>query len=149
MRLAVCTSVLLMALPALGHAQTPLPQKEIVAAEHAWFDAFTKLDADAMGRIESDGFVFIQDGRMEDKDRQIASIREAKKRSSDGGLSRKYEIEVHRIVRIVDRFLVTGTNTATSPQGTVKFAFTEVWYQQSGEWHLQHAHYSSSPRDRK
>ena len=142
----LCAIALVANISVAALAQSAVPEKEIVASIYAYFDAFARLDADAMAAIETDDYVFIQDGRIVDKQQQIASIRDARKKlGTTAPPPRKYAIEVHRISRAGDRFVVTGTNTVTAEGTAFKAAFTEVWLQQGGRWRVQHGHYSGPP----
>jgi ketosteroid isomerase-like protein len=137
------TVAFLVSIPVVVHPQAAIPEKDIVAAINAYFDAFSRLDADAMAAVETDDYVFIQDGTIVDKEQQIAGIREARnKLGTSAPPARKYAVDVHRILRAGERFIVTGTNTYTGVEGTYKAAFTEIWLQQGGRWRLQHGHYS-------
>jgi len=144
-RVVALSAIVLFGVTMTSTAQqnTAAPEQEIRSAIQSYFEALNRLDADALDHIETDDYIFIQDGFILDKKTQIAMLREAKKQKP-GNLNQKSEGTLHRILNAGDRYIVTGRNKVSDVTDVLDAAFTEVWVRQAGQWRLQHAHYSTS-----
>ena len=143
-RLVAFLGVILICVTTTANAQTAPPETEILSAIRNYFDALNRLDIDAIERIQTDDYVFIQDGRIVDKNTQISGLRDMKQKEP-GGLNLTTDVTLHRLLNAGDRFIVTGQYRFTDASGVHHDSFTEVWINQAGRWRMQHAHYSSSP----
>ena len=139
MRLAAIILLPAAARAAITSRHGPDVEKKILDANKVWFDAYIQGDADAMDQMETDDFVFIQDGRLVDKAEQLASIRQR-----ETVLDRTHVVELHKITTAGDAVVVTGFNTGTSAGQDFRLAFSEVWVREGDSWRVKLAHYSTT-----
>jgi ketosteroid isomerase-like protein len=139
MRVAA-TALLLAGLGAFVAAQSTADQRAVLDANKAWFDAFVRGDADAMDKIETADFVFIQDGLIEDKAQQLADIRKRAGRP----LEQTHRVDLHRFARSGNVAIVTGHNVITTATDSGRVAFSEVWVRDGSLWRVAQAHYSAA-----
>ena len=133
-RLLTISIICLMCL--VPSAQETTARQQILAANKAWWDAFSRGDADRMATIETDDFSMINDGVPTDKSR-LAGIR------GRAPLDRTQTLDVQKFedygsVATMSGFLII--TPAGLPQG--KTAFSEVWVRQGTVWRIKSAHYS-------
>jgi len=118
-------------------AQDSAVQQQVLDANRSWFEAFVRGDANAMDNLETDDFVFIQDGMLVDKADQLAGIR---KRGEP--LKQTHTIELHKLATTGDVVVATGFNIVRGEE-TGRAAFSEVWIREGGRWRVKQAHYST------
>jgi ketosteroid isomerase-like protein len=129
----VFASTLLFA--TLTFAQQDL-QGQLLAAKSAWLDAFFRGDADGVAKLETEDFVFIQQGQITDNPQQTQRNR------TRGPVQQKRDTEVHRLVVNGDTAFLLGTDTITTSSDSSRQHFTVVFSRRGGNWLIQHAHYS-------
>ena len=144
MRFVAFLGVLLLCATSTANSQPASSETEILSAIRNYFDALNRLDIDSIEQIQTDDYVFIQNGQIVDKKAVIAGLRDVKQHEP-GGLNLKTDVTLYRVVNAGDRYIVTGRYRFTDVSGVHNDAFTEVWINAGGRWRVQHAHYSSSP----
>jgi len=120
-------------------AQGSAVEAEILAAGKAWLAALDRGDADAMDRMETDDFVFAQDGRLANKPEQIASIRNGRAPA----VAPSRSVTVNSLSVQGDVAVMTGTRTVGTGGLSIDAAFTEVWVRTTDGWSIKAAHYST------
>lgn len=124
-------------------AQGPSVRQQIEAANKAWFDAFVKGDIKTMDQMETDDFVFIQDGEITDKAEQIGGLRKREGKP----LQQTHTVEFHKVAVSGNVAVATGFNTARDQKESTKAAFSEVWVRDGNRWRVRLAHYSTLKND--
>jgi ketosteroid isomerase-like protein len=138
MRFRVLGLILVMVGSVSCRAQNSTVQQEVLDANRSWFDAFVRGDANQMDSMETEDFVFIQDGLLLDKADQIAGVRKFA-----GQLKQTHTIELHKLATAGDAVIATGFNIVNSENETQRAAFTEVWVRDGGRWRIKQGHYST------
>lgn len=133
----LCPLILLLALSSLPLAQNSSKvegdETKIIALENLWNQIQLNHDADAMGKMLDDDFVFTDyDGTVMSKGQFLESIRD-----------KSYQLTVEasenmKLHRHGDTVVVTG---ATHEKGTFKGRpyqhqgrFTDTWMKKNGQW---------------
>lgn len=118
----------------------PAPETEIRAMLDRYFAAYSKLDAATMDRLETDDFIFVQDGFVATKAQQMESLKKPGRKP--GNMT--FDFSFGKVWTVGDSAVVTGVLTVTPPDGKpLPGAFTHLLRRVAGEWRLQHSHYST------
>jgi ketosteroid isomerase-like protein len=125
-----------------AEAQGSAVEAEILAAGEAWLAALDRADADAMDRMETNDFVFVQDGFLVNKPEQIGSIRNLRNRPALP-VTPTRSVKVNSLSVEGDVAVMTGTRTIEMGGSSFETAFTEVWVRTSEGWLVKAAHYST------
>ena len=103
-------TLLLSAVTVAAVAETTDSQKQVVEANRAWFDVFVKVDVARLEQMETDDFVFIQDGQLVDKSTQVQGLR----KRAGKPLEQTHTVDVHKAVVDGNIVVLTGFNTIRS-----------------------------------
>lgn len=134
-------SVILLTLSAhTAYAQRDSIEAEILAAGEAWLAALDRRDAQAMDQMETEDFVFVQDGLLVNKPEQIAMLRSTQVPSP---ATPTRSVKVNSLSLEGDVAVMTGTRTVGMGGISIDAVFTEVWARANEEWLIKAAHYST------
>ena len=115
-------------------------EKDLHATVERHLAAFSKLDIATMDRIETDDFIFVQDGFLARKAQQMESLK-APGRKPD---NLQFDLSFAEGWVVADSAVLTGTMTVTGEDGKpVKGAFTHLLRRSGSEWRIQHSHFST------
>ena len=133
--------LLMMALTAPGTTQIGyVSEKDLQATVTSYVDAFSRLDAAAMDRLETEDFVLMQDGVMVTKRQQMASLKATERKLTNA----KFALSFGESWVVADSAVITGTMTVTAPGAeALPGTFTHLLRRSATEWRIQHAHYST------
>jgi ketosteroid isomerase-like protein len=116
-------------------AQESSPRQEILAASHAWWDAFLRGDADRMAAIETEDVVIINNGIVSGKSR-LAGLR------GRAPIERTQSIDVQHFEVYGPVATRSGFIDITAPTPPSRGAFSEVWVRQGTAWRIKSVHFS-------
>lgn len=115
-------------------------EKELHATVETYLAAYRQLDMATMDRMETDDFIFVQDGRVATKTQQMASLKAPGRKAN----SLKFDLAFGDGWVVADSAVLTGSMTVTGEDGKpLKGAFTYLLRRTRGEWRVQHAHHST------
>ncbi len=116
--------------------------KQLIAVIETYLEAFGKLDVAAMDRLETDDFVFVQDGLVLTKPQQMASLKAPGRKP--GNLRFEISVKSEHMWVTGNSAVMTGTMTVTGTGGKpTKAAFTHLLRRTGADWQIQHSHYST------
>ena len=115
-------------------------EKELHATVETYLAAFSKLDIATMDRMETDDFIFVQDGVVATKAQQMASLKAPGRKPNN----LKFDLSFGEGWVVSDSAVLTGTMTVTGEDGKpMKGAFTHLLRRSGRDWRIQHSHYST------
>ena len=116
-------------------------ESDIRSVLDTYVAAYARLDVTTMDKLETEDFVFVQDGVVLTKADQMASLKQPGR--TPGNMTFTFSIE--KVWSIADAAVVTGKISSASADGKPMFkaAFTHVLRKTAGDWRLQHSHYST------
>ena len=105
-------------------------------------DTFGQLDVARVDRLETEDFVFVQDGIVLTKAQHLASLKASGRKPGD----LKFDISVksEHMWMVADSAVMTGVVTITAADGKpTRYAFADVMRRRGRDWRIQHSHYST------
>jgi len=115
-------------------------EKDLQDTVQAYVAAYAKLDVATMDRMETDDFIFVQDGVVATKTQQMASLKTPGRKPAIV----KFDLSFGEAWVVADSAVLTGTMTVTGQDGqSLKGAFTHLLRRSGRGWQIQHSHYST------
>jgi ketosteroid isomerase-like protein len=138
---AMVVTVMAATVSAVGQIGS-VSDKQLIGVIQDYLDAFGKLDVATMDRLETDDFVFVQDGVVLTKAQQMASLKAPGRKPGD--LKFTISVKSEQMWVVADSAVMTGVLTATGADGrATRSAFTHLMRRSGQEWRIQHSHYST------
>ena len=115
-------------------------ERDLHGTVEKYLAAFSALDIPTMERMETDDFIFVQDGVVATKAQQMASLKAPGRKPNN----LKFALSFGEGWVVADSAVLMGTMTVTGDDGKpVKGAFTHLLRRSGTEWQIQHSHYST------
>jgi ketosteroid isomerase-like protein len=140
MRNLIAALLVVVSLPKAAAQIGVVFEKDLHATVEQYLVAFSTLDVATIEHMETDDFIFVQDGIVSTKAQQMASLKAPGRKPTN----LKFELSFQEGWVVSDSAVLTGTMIATGEDGKpVKGAFTHLLRRTGTEWRIQHSHYST------
>jgi len=137
-----CTVIAIVLFPSVllraANADRSADEQELTKIENDWGESYIKRDPSFAERITTDDFIFVgSDGNIVEKSNYVRGIK-------GNTVFKQFKIDDLKIRIYGDTAIVIGraTITATAGQSDVRgrYAFTDVFVKESGEWKAVSGH---------
>ena len=137
-----CTVIAIVLLPSVllraANADRSADERELTKIENDWGESYIKRDPSFAERIATDDFIFVgADGNIVEKSNYVRSIK-------GSTVFKQFKIDDLKIRIYGDTAIVIGCATITSKAGpsdvSRRYAFTDVFVKETGEWKAVSGH---------